>query len=104
VPLAPPLAPPAAHQPGARPRSADVAALAIAVTGLVLAFVVVFVWRIGGVVLILHQGRGVHSGDLLAMPLVLPALAWARRWWAPATAERAPAHRALRGPAGTRAG
>ena len=47
---------------------------------------VVFVWRIGPVVLVVSEEaqRGVHSGDLLAVPCVAGALfltfrAWSRR-------------------------
>ncbi|MPY94982.1 MAG: hypothetical protein GEV08_18565 [Acidimicrobiia bacterium] len=56
----------------------------VALAGLALAFMVVFVWRIGGVVLVLDRHHGVHSGDLLAFPLLLPALASLRRWLATA--------------------
>ena len=56
----------------------------IAVLGLVLALLIIFVWRIGGVILVIDADHGVHTGDLLALPLLLPALSSLRRWYASA--------------------
>lgn len=81
--LARPAPVPTLSAPAAAPDLGPVAAVA----GLVLAFLVVFVWRIGGVVLVLAEGRGVHSGDLLALPLALPALGQLLRRMSPAPAE-----------------
>jgi hypothetical protein len=53
----------------------------VAVLALVLALLVIFVWRIGGVILVIDADHGVHSGDLLALPLLLPALGSLRRWY-----------------------
>lgn len=38
-----------------------------------LAGTIVFVWRVGPVVAVLSADRGVHSGDLLAVPLAAAA-------------------------------
>lgn len=53
-----------------------VVSLVLALAFLGLALAIVFVWRIGPVVLVLSEeaGRGVHSGDLLAVPCVAGAL------------------------------
>lgn len=41
-----------------------------AVNGL-LAFMIVFVFRIGPVIFTLSQSHGIHSGDFIAVPLAL---------------------------------
>jgi hypothetical protein len=45
-----------------------------------IAYWIVFVTRIGPVVLLLTRTHGVHSGDSLAFPFVLLALAMAFPW------------------------
>ncbi len=50
---------------------------------IVVAYWIVFVTRIGPVVLILTRTHGVHSGDSLAFPFVALAMAMAYPWRRP---------------------
>ncbi len=52
----------------------------VATLALAIAYYIVFVTRIGPVVLILTRTHGVHSGDSLAFPFVALASAMAVPW------------------------
>lgn len=72
---------------------AAVASLAMAVTSFVFAVHVVFAMKLGPTAVTLAPGRGVHTGDALALPSVVLgtlylalAIVWARAAWAPVAA------------------
>ena len=52
----------------------------VAAVALAIAYYIVFVTRIGPVVLLLTRTHGVHSGDSLAFPFVAVAAAMAVPW------------------------
>jgi hypothetical protein len=52
----------------------------VATVALAIAYYIVFVIRIGPVVLLLTRTHGVHSGDSLAFPFVALAAAMAYPW------------------------
>jgi hypothetical protein len=74
-----------AHAPRARVAGSATALMRLALSALCLAqaWTIVFVVRIGPVVGVIDAsaGRGVHSGDLLAAPLVGMAMALCGQAW-----------------------
>ena len=52
----------------------------VATIALAIAYYIVFVTRIGPVVLLLTRTHGVHSGDSLSFPFVAIAVAMAIPW------------------------
>ncbi|HMK11143.1 MAG TPA: hypothetical protein VK461_06160 [Acidimicrobiales bacterium] len=52
----------------------------VAAIALAIAYYIVFITRIGPVVLVLTRTHGVHSGDSLSFPFVAIALAMAYPW------------------------
>ena len=59
-------------------------AVVVVTTALLAAFWIVLVERIGPVILVLDSQHGLHSGDLLALPILLAALAFSTQLVRPA--------------------
>ena len=51
----------------------------VAAAHVAVAVAVLLVWRIGPVVAVIDESRGVHEGDLLALPLLAMGAIWLAR-------------------------